>query len=168
MCIDYLKMHSECTILMQFLKKFPGEAPRTPTCGRGWPPTPPSPFRRFAPQWSLRASLVTCAPPAVEVLDPPLRPWDLKSDAIERVPQFRHMFLTIFSTILCSIIVHLPNKHHMKLKFPPAFLNISLLSLSTWTNDVIEGIVYYPNLRGTQRGVVPTIPPTWKKSITFA
>ena len=47
-------MHSECTILMQFLKKIPGEAPRTPTCGRGWPPPPPSPFRRFAPQWSLR------------------------------------------------------------------------------------------------------------------
>ena len=53
-CIDYLKMYSECTILMQFLKKFPGEAPRTPTCGRGDPPPPPSPFRRFAPQWSLR------------------------------------------------------------------------------------------------------------------
>ena len=53
-CIDYLKMHAECTILMQFLQKFPGEAPRTPTCGRGWPPPPPSPFRRFAPQWSLR------------------------------------------------------------------------------------------------------------------
>ena len=44
---------------------------------------------------------------------------------------------------------------------------ISLLSLSTWTNDVLEGIVYYPDLRGTQRGVVPTIPPTWKKSIIF-
>ena len=33
---------------------------------------------------------------------------------IERVPQFRHMFLTIFSTILCKIIVHSPNKHHIK------------------------------------------------------
>ena len=35
-------------------QKFPGGDPRTPTCGRGWPPPPPSPFRRFAPQWSLR------------------------------------------------------------------------------------------------------------------
>ena len=43
-CIDYLKMHSECTILMQFLKKFPGEAPRTPTCGRGDPLPHPPPF----------------------------------------------------------------------------------------------------------------------------
>ena len=42
----------ECTILRQFPKNFPGETPRTPTCGRGWPP--PSPFRRFRPQWSLR------------------------------------------------------------------------------------------------------------------
>ena len=62
-CIDYLKMHSECTILMQFLKKIPGEAPRTPTCGRGWPPPPPSPFRRFAPQWSLRLHWSLVPPP---------------------------------------------------------------------------------------------------------
>ena len=56
-------MHSECTILMLFLKKFPGEAPRTPTCGRGWPPPPPSPFRRFAPQWSLRLHWSLVLPP---------------------------------------------------------------------------------------------------------
>ena len=33
---------------------------------------------------------------------------------IERIPQFRHMFLTIFSTILCKIIEHPPNKHNIK------------------------------------------------------
>ena len=46
-------MHPECTILMQFLKKFPGEAP-DPHLREGVTPPPPSPFRRFAPQWSLR------------------------------------------------------------------------------------------------------------------
>ena len=53
--------------------KLSGEDPRTPTCGRGSPPPPPSPFRRYAPQWSLRLhwSLVP-PPPAVGVLDPPL------------------------------------------------------------------------------------------------
>ena len=38
---------------------------------------------------------------------------------VERVPQFRYMFLTIFSTILCNIIVHPPNKHHIKVFHPP-------------------------------------------------
>ena len=64
-CIDYLKMHSECTILMQISHNFPGEAPRTPTWGRGWPSPPPSSFRRHAPQWSLwlHWSLVPPPPP---------------------------------------------------------------------------------------------------------
>ena len=53
------KMDSECTICIHFSKNFPGEAPRTPTCGRGYPPPTPSPCgasRRFgyAPrQWTL-------------------------------------------------------------------------------------------------------------------
>ena len=37
-----------------------------------------------------------------------------RKSSLERVAQFRHMFLTIFSTILCKIIVHQPNKHHIK------------------------------------------------------
>ena len=53
------KMGSECTICVHFSKVFPGEAPRTPTCGRGYPPPALSPCgasRRFgyAPrQWTL-------------------------------------------------------------------------------------------------------------------
>ena len=53
------KMGSECTICVHFSKIFPGEAPRTPTCGRGYPPPALSPCgasRRFgyAPrQWTL-------------------------------------------------------------------------------------------------------------------
>ena len=60
------KLDSECTICIHFSKKFPGEAPRTPTCGRGFPPPTPSPCgasRRFG-----------YAPPAVDPLDPPLNP----------------------------------------------------------------------------------------------
>ena len=53
-------------------QKNSGGGPRTPTCGRGWPPPPPSPFRRFTPQWSLRLHWSLVPPPAVEVLDPPL------------------------------------------------------------------------------------------------
>ena len=47
----------KCTRMHHFdaiFQKFRGEAPRTPTCGRWWTPPPPSPFRRFAPLWSLR------------------------------------------------------------------------------------------------------------------
>ena len=33
---------------------------------------------------------------------------------VRACPAIPPLFLTIFSTILCSIIVHLPNKHHMK------------------------------------------------------
>ena len=54
-CKKRVLITSKCTqnapFWCNFSKKIPGEAPRTPTCGRGWPP---SPFRRFAPQWSLR------------------------------------------------------------------------------------------------------------------
>ena len=43
-CIDYLKMHSECTILMQFLKKISGGGPGPPPAGGGDPlPHPPPP-----------------------------------------------------------------------------------------------------------------------------
>ena len=40
-------------IFRQFSKNFPGRPPG-PHLRKGWPPPPPSPFRRFAPQWSLR------------------------------------------------------------------------------------------------------------------
>ena len=71
-CIDYLKMHSECTILMQFLKKFPGEAPGPPPAGGGDPLPHPPPFgaTRLSEADGLIGHL--CPPPAVEVLDPPL------------------------------------------------------------------------------------------------
>ena len=32
-----------------------------PKISRGWPPPPPSPFRRFAPQWSLRLKTCLCS-----------------------------------------------------------------------------------------------------------
>ena len=64
------KMDSECTICIHFSKNFPGEAPRTPTCGRGVPPPALSPCgasRRFgyAPwQWTLwiRHCVMTSTP----------------------------------------------------------------------------------------------------------
>ena len=62
-----INMCSECTILMQFLKKFPGEAPRTPTCGRGLPP-PPFGASRLSEAFGFIGHL--CPPPAVEFLDP--------------------------------------------------------------------------------------------------
>ena len=62
-CIDYLKMHSECTILMQIVQNFPWETPGPPPAGGG-DPLPLSALRA-----SVKPSLV---PPAVEVLDPPL------------------------------------------------------------------------------------------------
>ena len=56
-CIDNLKMHSECTILMQFLKKISGVDPRPdPKLREGVTPPPPSPFRRESSgfiNWSL-------------------------------------------------------------------------------------------------------------------
>ena len=53
--------HQNAPILMQFSKNSPGETPRTPTCGKGWPPPPPSPFRRFVPQWKPSASDLGCS-----------------------------------------------------------------------------------------------------------
>ena len=41
-------------------QKYPGEDPRTPTCGGGGVTT--SPFRRFTPQWILRLQLNLGAP----------------------------------------------------------------------------------------------------------
>ena len=67
-------MHSECTILMQFLKKFPGEAPPDPHQREGVTPSPTLPLSALRASVKPSASLVACAPPpAVEVLDPPLR-----------------------------------------------------------------------------------------------
>ena len=70
-CIDDLKMHSECVIIFwcKVLKIFRGR-PQTPTCRRGWPPPPPSPFQRYAPQWIRLHWTLVPRPPAVEVLDP--------------------------------------------------------------------------------------------------
>ena len=74
-CIDYLKMHSECTILMQISLIFRGRPP-DPNLREGVTPSPPpqpSPLRRYAPQWSLRLHCSLVPPtPAVEILDPPL------------------------------------------------------------------------------------------------
>ena len=77
-CIDYLKMHSECTILMQISHNFPGEIPDPHL--RGSPdPSPTFPLSALRASVKHSAILVTCAPPppipptpAVEVLDPPL------------------------------------------------------------------------------------------------
>ena len=69
-CIDYLKMHSECTILMQISQNFPGENPPDPHLREGV--TPSLPLSALRASVKPSASLVTCAPPAVEVLDPPL------------------------------------------------------------------------------------------------
>ena len=60
---------------MQFLKKFPGEAPRKPPPAGGGDPLPPPPFG--APCLSEAFGIIghLCPPPpppAVEVLDPPL------------------------------------------------------------------------------------------------
>ena len=64
-------MLSECTILMQFLKKFPGEAPGPPPAGGGDPLPHPPPFgaSRLSEAFGFIGHL---CPPAVEVLDPPL------------------------------------------------------------------------------------------------
>ena len=61
-CIDYIKMHSECTILMQISQNFSGETSRTPTCGRGWP-VPTLPLSALRASVKPSATLVTCAPP---------------------------------------------------------------------------------------------------------
>ena len=60
-CIDYLKMHSECTILMQFLKTFPGETPG-PHLRKGVTPSPTLPLSALRASVKPSASLVTCAP----------------------------------------------------------------------------------------------------------
>ena len=70
-------MHSECTILMQISQNFQGETPRTPTCGRGLPPPPPSPFRRFAPQRSLRLHWSLVPPRQWRFW---IRPWFITTD----------------------------------------------------------------------------------------
>ena len=58
LCKKRVLIISECTqnapFWCNFSKKFRGRPPGPPTCGRGWPPPRPSPFRRFAPQWSLQ------------------------------------------------------------------------------------------------------------------
>ena len=68
-------MHSECTILMQFLKKFPGEGPGPPPAGGDDPLPHPPPFG--ASRLSEAFGFIghpppPPPPPAVEVLDPPL------------------------------------------------------------------------------------------------
>ena len=76
-CIDYLKMHSECTILMHFLKKFPGEAPRPPTYGRGWPLHHPPPFgaSRLSEAFGFIGHL---CPPPLRQWRFWIRPWQQK------------------------------------------------------------------------------------------
>ena len=59
------KMHSECTILMQISQK---EIPRTPACGREWPP-PPFGATRISEAFGFISHL---CPRAVAVLDPSL------------------------------------------------------------------------------------------------
>ena len=60
-CIDYLKMHSECTILMQFLKKISGVGP-DPHLREGVTPSPTLPLSALRASVKPSASLVTCAP----------------------------------------------------------------------------------------------------------
>ena len=89
-------MHSECTILMQCLKNFPGEAPPDPHLWEGVIPPPPSPFgaSRLSEAFGFIDHL--CAPPAVEVLDPPLTLYPLRrgGEGMEGWPLFGKGILT--------------------------------------------------------------------------
>ena len=53
--------------------------------------------------------------------------------SVECVPQFHHMFLTIFSTILCKIIIHPPNKHHIQVSAGLSkYITVVTLHMNKW------------------------------------
>ena len=82
----------ECTILRQLSKNSPGETPRTPTCGKGWrhPIPPPSPFRRFAPQWSLRLQILVLQQFSIKKVGHP---------CCSKLPLFHNKYLKIFINV---------------------------------------------------------------------